>query len=86
MAKKPTIFKYKATVTSNYPDYVGSWGIELEDEAEFAFYQNLASDLTAALYAKLGQEFSKYRLDEDVERLTKAMSDLDGALRGTILD
>ena len=83
---KPKVFKYRVTCESNYPVQEAVFGIELEDEAEFMYYQNLASDLTAALFAKLGQEFSKYRLDGDADRLAKAVADVDSVLRGSILD
>ena len=83
---KPKVFKYECVAKSNYPVYEGSWGIELEDETEFAYYQNLAADLTAALFAKLGQEFSKYRLNGDVEALKESTGKIYHALSGTILD
>ena len=83
---KPKVFKYVATTESNYPVYRGEWGIELEDETEFAFYQNLASDLIAAVFVKLGQEFSKFRLDGDMNRLKDSLDDVNKALGGSILD
>ena len=86
MAQKPKVFKYLATAKSNYPEYEASWGIELEDETEFAFYQNLASDLMAAVFVKLGQEFSKFRLDGDMDRLKKSLDEVTEVMSGSILD
>ena len=83
---KPKVFKFTCVCNSNYPVFEGSWGIELEDETEFAYYQNLASDLTAALYAKLGQEFSLWRMDQDTDRLKAAVGEVSRTLGGTILD
>ena len=83
---KPKVFKYVCKAESNYPVYHGEWGIELEDETEFAFYQNLASDLIAGVFAKMGQEFSKFRLDGDIERLSKSLNKINTVLSGTILD
>jgi hypothetical protein len=81
----PKVFIYKAVASSNWPVYTGEWGIELEDETEFMFYQNLASDLIAGVMVKLGQEFSKYRLDGDVGRLADEMDRVDSVLRGSML-
>jgi hypothetical protein len=86
MAKKPSVYKYTCEARSNFPDTIGSWGIELEDEAEFLYYSNLANDYVALVFAKLGQEFSKYRLDNDLSRLKTSLEDVEKALRGSVLD
>jgi hypothetical protein len=82
----PKTFTYKAVAGGNWPDYQGSWEVNFEDEVEFTYYQNLANDMIAALFAKLGQEFSKWRLDQDTERLAKSLDAMQTALSGGILD
>jgi hypothetical protein len=86
MAKKPATYKYTCKCESNYPDITGSFGIELDDETEFLFYSNLANDYVSLVFAKLGQEFSKFRMDQDQTRLKEALQEVEGVLRGSILD
>ena len=63
--------KYEVTTNATEPETEAVWTVRFADgeEAPYTYYRNLADDLIAAVMVKLGQEFSKYKLDNDGARL-----------------
>ncbi|RLC99055.1 MAG: hypothetical protein DRI46_10190 [Chloroflexi bacterium] len=73
----------RTTVTAQQPglEFEGSWGAKIDDIVAYEYYKSVIFDLTSLLYAKVGAEFSKYGLDTDLDRLNKALSEVEEALK-----
>lgn len=76
---------WKVQINSSNPMFETSHKIELNDEAEFLYYSNIATDGVALLLAKIGQEFSKYQIDKDKERLSAAVTAMLSPLNTHVL-
>ena len=79
MAQVPTT---KVRVeTTVYPPAHAEWYVELADDPQQALvYNNLAYDTVALMIARLGVLYSAWLLDEDKDKLDKAIAEIHKVL------
>jgi len=87
-AKAPSPMTWSVEFGANYPNFKTTHEVNFgpDEETEYTYYSNLASDLIAALIVKLGIEFSKYRETGDAGRLAQETEKMTKALSGNILE
>ena len=74
-------YRYTVKIKSNYPIQDLEFTIDLYDKTVYHVYQNAATDLVAALMAKIGQIFSEYDITGDLPATRAALDTLGVALK-----
>jgi hypothetical protein len=72
-----------ATVNGNpiVPESEACWKASFDDPTVGAVYANIVYDLVALLLAKVGQELTIYGIDNDADRMNKAMEEVQEVLK-----